>query len=288
MDIGDSPPSPAEEILRHTQIQVAISKRLTIHTEWRYDLRSPFWRIYVNSRSGAAIFHEGKKISLHPGRVYLLPAWVRFQTLSERPVTQDFLHFYVTGLPASLLRRLFDHPLLLPHSDKALQALVRRWQKGLSQDREPGFAELIWAGALAHAAAALAMESLSSNDQAACLRSLTGSGPIGPALAAIDRSLSHPPANPALAHLCGLSTDHFIRQFRHLVGMTPAQYGIERRVAIAARWLTTGERAIDDIAAACGFTDRFHFSRAFKARLGTPPAAYRAMHRRAIGKEGAG
>ena len=276
VNIGDTPAHPWEDALRQVQVQVALSRSQKIGTSWRYDLQSPFWRLYVVDKAGAFVTHAGTKLALHPGRIHLIPAWVRFQSSATRAMTQNYMHFYVTGFPPTLLRRLFNRPLLL-HRDAMLEGLCCRWRDGLATSS--GFTELGWASSLAYAAVATAAAKLPEADQRVFSHSWQDFSPIGPALECIDRRLSRPPANPELARLCHLSTDRFIRKFRAIVGMTPARYGLERRVALAARWLTATSRTIEEIADASGFTDRFHFSRAFKARLGLAPVAYRRLHR---------
>jgi AraC-like DNA-binding protein len=279
MAIGDTPSTPAEEGLRAIQIQLALSRRFKIDRTWCYDLQSPFWRLYVNNQLGASIAHAGQRFVLKPNRIYLIPAWVRFQSAATRPLLQDYMHFYVMGLPPTLLRRFFNRPLLLPR-DLVLDGLCHRWRDGFDSDSD--FARLSWATALAYAAMATATGALTEANQLAWSNSWTEFSPIGPALECIDRRLSQPPANPELARLCHLGTDRFIRQFRLIVGMTPARYGLERRVALAAQWLTATSRTVEEIADCSGFTDRFHFSRVFKALLGMPPVAYRRLHRMVI------
>jgi AraC-like DNA-binding protein len=274
--VGDAPASPWEDALRSIQVQLALSRRFRIDATWRYDLQSPFWRLYVVDKSGAFITHAGSRLALHPERIHLIPAWVRFQSSARRSLIQDYMHFYVTGFPPTLLRRFFNRPLLL-HRDQVLDGLCRRWRDGLTSSS--GFTGLSWASSLAYAAVATAAASLPKADQHAFSNSWQDFSPIGPALECIDRRLSRPPPNPELARLCHFSTDRFIRRFREIVGMTPARYGLERRVSVAAEWLTATSRTIEEIADAAGFTDRFHFSRAFKASLGLAPVAYRRLHR---------
>jgi AraC-like DNA-binding protein len=276
VNVGDTPARPWEDALRQVQVQVALSRRLKIDTSWRYDLQSPFWRLYVVDKPGAFVTYAGNKLALHSGRIHLIPAWVRFQSLAMRAMTQNYMHFYVTGFPSTLLRQLFNHPLLLDR-EPVLDGLYRRWRDGLNASS--GFTELGWASSLAYAAVATAAAKLPEADQRVFSNSWQDFSPIGPALECIDRRLSRPPANPELARLCHLSTDRFIRKFHVIVGMTPARYGLERRVALAAQSLTATSRTIEEIADASGFTDRFHFSRAFKARLGLAPVAYRRLHR---------
>lgn len=267
--------SGVERMLNRVQLQIAAAQAMVVSDFWRFDLFSPFWRLYVNNRAGAGITFRGKRIALTPGRVYLIPAWVRFATHTIRPVKQYYIHFYLSGLPPTLLRRIFDHPLWLERTG-ILKELSDRWQHGL--EREPGPAEVNWAYALAHAALAMAMERLSSTDQRDCFRWLSESNVVRPALECVDSRLAQPPDNEELARLCHMSSDHFIRKFRETVGMTPARYGLEWRLSIAAQWLTGTERTIEEIAEATGFTDRFHFSRVFKKRFTVPPVSYRRRH----------
>ncbi len=276
VEIGDTPASAAEALRQRLQIQVAVSLRFRIDRSWSYDLQSTFWRLYVVDKPGAWITHAARRIALLPDRIHLIPAWVRFQSKATKPMLQDYMHFYVTGLPPTLLRRFFNRPLLLPR-DAALAGIGARWRAALASDTS--FAISGWALSLAYAAIATASENLSVSEQQACADSWRGFTPIGPALQCIDRRLSNPPTNPELARLCSLSTDRFILRFHHIVGMTPAQYGLERRIARAAQWLTTTAMSIEQIAEGAGFTDRFHFSRVCKARLGLPPVAYRKLHR---------
>jgi len=85
--------------------------------------------------------------------------------------------------------------------------------------------------------------------------------------------------NPALADFCGMSTDYFIKRFRQAFGTTPAQYQMAQRITQAASWLASTDWRLDDIAARTGFADRFHFSRAFNARMHDSPASYRRKFR---------
>lgn len=274
--VGDTPASPQENALREIQVQLAVTRRFRIDRNWQLDLQSPFWRLYVMDKPGASIRHANHKLALQPNRVYLIPAWVRFQSSAAGLLLQDYMHFYVTGFPPTLLRRFFDRPLLLDR-DAVLAGLCRRWRESLASSS--GFPELGWASALAYAAVAAAAANLPKAGQRVFSTAWQDFSPIGPALECVDRRLSRPPANPELARLCHVSTDRFIRKFRLIVGMTPARYGLERRVAISAQWLTATSRTIEEIAEATGFTDRFHFSRAFKAHLGLAPVAYRRLHR---------
>ncbi len=76
-----------------------------------------------------------------------------------------------------------------------------------------------------------------------------------------------------LAAVAGLSRYHLIRVFRRHLGLTPHAYLTDVRVRAAQERLRRGDAAAD-VAAACGFADQSHLTRAFKARIGVPPAAF--------------
>lgn len=289
MDSGDSIPTPAESMLRLVQVALITSRWCRLDAGfWTLDLCSPFWRLYAHRQAGASIHAGSRRLDIRPDRLVLVPAWVGFRTAVRGEVHQDFMHFVLTGFPAALHRRIFTGPIEL-RPDEALTALVERWRSGLAgttpswpsdapPGRAPGFDAYAWANATAHAALAQVFAGLDAPCLALCQAWLHGSGGIRPALDAIERRLDEPPGNAELARLCGLGVNQFIRRFRAAVGMTPARYGQERRVAVAATWLLDAARPIDDIAASAGFTDRYHFTRVFRARLGVAPAAWRRRH----------
>ena len=77
--------------------------------------------------------------------------------------------------------------------------------------------------------------------------------------------------------LAGLPRHHLIRAFRRETGLTPHAYLIDVRVRRARERLRRGE-SLGEVAAATGFCDQPHLTRAFKARLGVTPGAFRAAH----------
>ncbi|MGO4175231.1 AraC family ligand binding domain-containing protein [Bosea sp. TAF32] len=80
-----------------------------------------------------------------------------------------------------------------------------------------------------------------------------------------------------LARLTGLPRHHLIRAFRQETGLTPHAYLVDVRVRRARERLRRGEMP-GDVAAATGFCDQPHLTRAFKARFGVTPGAFRAAH----------
>ena len=288
---GSTPPLPGERQLRQFQIQVLNSRWAWVDPAWwHFDLCSPFWRLYRHEQRGVVIRCGGRSLALDPGTTWVIPAWLEFQAETSARVQQRYLHFSLAGLPPGLHRRLFAAPVALTQ-DPLLEALAERWQSSLVDTtpsvlfgapapppgRPPSLADFTWAGVLAQAAFARVVEGLPEPVTALC-QALLGDDGIRPALDAIESSLAEPPGNEALAALCGVSSNQLIRLFRSAVGMTPARYGLERRVAIAAQELACSSRSLEDIAESLGFVDRYHLSRVFSRHLGITPAAYRRGH----------
>jgi len=93
-------------------------------------------------------------------------------------------------------------------------------------------------------------------------------------------------ANPAedlsvanLASRTSLSSRHFARLFRQEVGVTPATWVREARVAAARRLLESEKAVPKQVAAQCGFANADTLRRAFVRLVGVTPAKYRKRYR---------
>lgn len=279
---GHIPPPPAAALLGTVRLDVIAARGEALDEGWSYDLCSPFWRLYVNRQAGAELELEDLRMSLRAGRVYLLPSGLRFRTRlakSRGKVWQDYFHFEVSGFPPALLRRLFPAPVALPPSPE-IDAPLTAWRAGLREDGTPAadLPQRLRALALVHAAFALACAQATAEGRAAWAAWLALPPIVAPALRRIEDRPDDPPANVELARACGLGTRQFLRRFTEAVGISPARYALERRLALAAEALARSDEPVDQIAARLGFADRFHFSKAFRAHIGLPPAAYRRLH----------
>lgn len=83
----------------------------------------------------------------------------------------------------------------------------------------------------------------------------------------------------ALAALCGMSTEHFVRMFKATTGQPPYQYVISRRVERAKQLLVGNRETLADIALACGFSHQEHLTRMFRRITGVTPGRYRSSLR---------
>ncbi|MBR2381746.1 MAG: AraC family transcriptional regulator [Clostridia bacterium] len=76
-----------------------------------------------------------------------------------------------------------------------------------------------------------------------------------------------------------LSKSQISREFKKYYGVTPYQYLLNRRIAIAQNLLTKTKLSIKEISDSLCFVDEYHFSSLFKKRNGVSPTAYRKAHR---------
>lgn len=304
MQTGAVSLSQSESLINSLSIQVLTSNRQTLGSWWRLNIVSPFWRLYVNNRPGAQITIDSISCPLSPASVYLIPAWIPFQTEISRPVRQDYIHFNIPAFAPALHRQRFTGLITLPLCD-LLRQLIGNWQRGFEasaaiHDNQPPltprftdahrsitqplplkgapeWTHFAHASALTYAAMAMAVESLPADRRDANWH--YHASDLRPAFERIEHNLRTPPDNAELAALCNCSTDHFIRRFSEITeGIPPHQYGLQLRLAAAAQLLAQSLQSIDTIAEQTGFTDRFHLSRHFSRNFGLPPAAYRHLH----------
>lgn len=102
---------------------------------------------------------------------------------------------------------------------------------------------------------------------------------ISEAVRLIESMACDPEATLSLGHIArqvGMSPYHFLRSFRDIVGMTPHQYGLHRRMHRAAVLIRLTTEPISAIAFGVGFNDLSTFNRRFRKLLGTTPLAYRS------------
>ena len=102
--------------------------------------------------------------------------------------------------------------------------------------------------------------------------------PVPPWLARIRERLRADPRPLTMADLAveeGISREHLARAFRAHFGLSPGDYVRRVRLDRARRLLLDGDETIASVAAACGFADQSHLTRACRRAFGVPPAALR-------------
>ena len=98
---------------------------------------------------------------------------------------------------------------------------------------------------------------------------------IIPAIAEIERSFLQAEISvEKLSALCGISEVYFRKIFASVLGVSPKEYIIRKRMEHACRLLLSGQCEVNEVAALCGYAEPCHFSREFKKRMGVSPKGY--------------
>lgn len=98
------------------------------------------------------------------------------------------------------------------------------------------------------------------------------------ALTAMHDSPQRPWSLESLAELAAMSRSAFAGRFKNVVGVTPAQYLADWRMALAKKHLSQG-RAVKLIAPELGYANASALSRVFSQRIGVPPREWLSQSR---------
>ncbi|MNY13667.1 Bifunctional transcriptional activator/DNA repair enzyme AdaA [compost metagenome] len=89
----------------------------------------------------------------------------------------------------------------------------------------------------------------------------------------IDSHFSEALTIGQIAGTAGMSEYHFFRLFKKIIGSTPYQYMLSKRL-YAASELLKADYSVSDTAITTGFSDIYSFSKAFKKHFGISPTTY--------------
>jgi hypothetical protein len=150
-------------------VRVFVAQHLQIGRAWNTrDVYSSFWRLYVNDRAGASVQLADGVYALAPRRVHFIPAWVRFTCHNTRTLNHYYAHFDLVGLPAAVVRDVFDRPATLPRNP-ALESAVRDWM-GTLRAKKPELAQLCEVKALIYRSLGALLEGLNPEQHTRCCR----------------------------------------------------------------------------------------------------------------------
>jgi AraC family transcriptional regulator, arabinose operon regulatory protein len=100
-------------------------------------------------------------------------------------------------------------------------------------------------------------------------------GKVMPAIKYVDQNLSRTLTVELLAQTVHLQPNYFSVLFRKIIGLSPIQYVIQKRMDKAKMLLTYTDKPLYNIAEELGFADQFRFSKLFKKHVSVTPLAYR-------------
>lgn len=97
---------------------------------------------------------------------------------------------------------------------------------------------------------------------------------LAPALRQMHAQLARSWTVPQLAKTAALSRSTFFERFTRNVGLSPMEYLLAWRMAVAKDLLRRGHLGIDEVAERVGYASASTFSTAFSRHVGKPPGRY--------------
>ncbi len=168
------------------------------------------------------------------------------------------------------VRKMGFSPASLPPL-KATARLLADVETARDENDEAALEELAFDAASLVAATASGAEPANSESRIVYQRR------ISEAIRRIEDDLAQRHALADLAREAGMSRYHFLRVFREVVGVTPHQFVLRRRMHRAAVRLRRSDESVSAIAFAEGFEDLSTFNRRFRQVMGASPTAWRAQ-----------
>jgi AraC-like DNA-binding protein len=103
--------------------------------------------------------------------------------------------------------------------------------------------------------------------------SQTLAGRIQPFADYLTLHINESPSVAELAGRCSMSPSRFLRAVREAYGYSPKEVILREKLALACQLLERGT-PVGEVASACGFADRYYFSRVFRLHRGIPPSQW--------------
>ena len=94
----------------------------------------------------------------------------------------------------------------------------------------------------------------------------------------VEQNISNRIMLKDLAAVAGMSPNYFHRVFTRVMGMTPNEFVISKKMNRARELLATTSESIADISLECGFENIAYFSYVFKRYSGITPSSFRVAY----------
>lgn len=235
---------------------------------WNNDVaHEPWSKLYLLTSGTAryAVARPGEQpawTTLRPGRLYLIPGGRRQINACSAGFRLHWCHFTAHDSDLSLrlnaLDAVIERPTATPdgHGEIIAQAC-----HGVSARLR---------------ASALALDLIAQLPQPQDDIHAAERTRLASALHELEYRFTTPLSVARLARMAGLKPSRFHALFRQVHGTSVRAYQLELRFAEAQRLLRDGRLGVAEVAARCGYSSPFTFSRMFSARIGISPSQFQA------------
>lgn len=262
--------------------------------DWNWkDVSSPFTRLYYVTEGHAQIKMEGKVLDLVPGKMYLVPSFVKHTNICNGHFEHYYIHIYEEGLSSNKLFEEYNFPFEVNPMAEDLTLFKRLCELNprvkllqsnpKSYDNQPTLIQAIRINkardfqdkvesmgilfVLVSRFLGIASPKTSSDDDR-----------IKNVLSYIRKSTDSKILVKDLARISALSVEHFIKIFKKETGETPNMFITRTKMEKAMVLLITSTSSVKTIALNLGYNDVSYFNRTFKRFAGMTPQQYRGQH----------
>ncbi len=230
------------------------------------------FKVYCVTGGGARMRFGDEVSELTAGNIYLVNGFKLSRQWCDDYMDVSWVHFIPEGINprvlASLLPAISSWPIGQAEGfSEAASDIYRDKKSGLAplaaDCRLLGVVNLLLAGLL---------EGCSESEFH------KWSASFGRVKAAMDYMDTHYTENPQLETVAGfanLTPNYFHRAFKDILGLTPYEYMLKKRLNKAKHLLTTTDMQISEIAVLTGYENSYYFSRTFRKHTGKTPSQVR-------------
>lgn len=252
-------------------------ERITYHLHDAYE-------IYLFLNGDADFYVEGKMRSLQRGDLILIPPYVFHAADSRNTQTYDraFINIgaeYLNTLSneSTDLSKCFDYQALrmnlLHLSEKEIADFLPLMDKISYHMITPSYgSSLLIPALLTEFMVNLNKKVMSVNPQTNNI--VVNSTSLNAIIVYINQNITQLPPINELASLFHYNADYLSRLFKTATGLTLQHYILEKRIALAKQYLSSG-RTPGEVCELCGFNNYSNFSRTFHKYTGYSPNSYK-------------
>lgn len=255
--------------------RVFLSEKQDIGPWWDgLQVKDSFWRVFYHDGDGISIETVEEQILVPSGRYMIIPGWLPFTGRGNGSLHQYSVRFDIPVLSPYDIERLFPKPVLLPEEEPYL-SLGSLWRQAMDSTNQSQLSINTQTHSFVQGLSAHLVSTLDAASIQILSERLQPDSRVTKVISEIEANLGSDLTLALLAEKANLSRDHLIRLFRRKLGLTPKQYILDLRIKKAARLLNSTRYSIEQIAEELGFSDRYHFTRAFNQSMGINPGEYR-------------
>lgn len=286
-----------QEVCESLMFQLRNIALFTFEEEAEYkDITSPYYRLYLIHEGYGTLQIGPDKVTLEPGYIYLVPSFVLCTYRFGRNLSHTYIHFNIQHPINNGLNHFYSYRFVRKASDfdKILfdRLLVDNPNLQLPHHHPNVYQKKPWINKkvvyrdAAHHYQTVGILCQLYSRFLICESTTKVNGylkyNLQPILDYIHENLENEILSDDLANIACLSKDHFSKVFKTILGVSPHEYIIRKRIEKAQYLLLTTELALNEITEKTNIKSLSYFCRLFKKITRLSPAEYRKQHQHSI------